>query len=180
MEGQVRYFNDAKRFGQSIVRPGIGYRIAENTIVWLGYAWVHDRPQGRSATDENRIWQQLSWKKPFSWGNVFTRTRTEQRFLSSGVDVGWRFRQFVKYTHPLGFDPLYLSVWDEVFVNINSTDWGARSGFDQNRGFMGIGVFVDPEKHFRIELGYLNQLINRRSGNDRMNHILSSNLFIRF
>lgn len=180
VEGQGRFFNDAKRFGQSLVRPGLGYKVAENTIVWLGYAWIHDRPQGRPATDENRIWQQLSWNHAYYWGSLFSRTRAEQRFLNTGDDVGWRFRQFIKYTHPLFFDPLYVSVWDEIFVNLNSTDWGARNGFNQNRGFAGVGLYLDSDKHFRFELGYLNQFINNRSGSDRMNHIISSSLFMRF
>lgn len=180
LEGQMRFFNDAERLGQTLVRPGVGYKVLDNLSVWLGYAWINTRPRDGAKTNENRIWQQLSWNKAYAWGNLSTRTRLEQRFLNNGDDTGWRFRQFVKYTHPLFSERLYASVWDEVFVNINSTDWGADNGFAQNRAFIGIGLYVDEQRHFWFELGYLNQYINIPERIDRMNHIISTNLFIRY
>ena len=68
-------------------------------------------------------------------------------------------------------------VWDEMFVNLVSTDWGARQGLDQNRGFSGIGYRWTPQ--ILTEVGYLNQFINT-ANTDRMNHILSLNLFLDF
>lgn len=180
MEGQGRFFNDSSRLGQSLIRPGVGYKLSDNSSAWLGYAWIYTRPQDSSSTDEHRIWQQFSWADGYDWGNLFTRTRLEQRFLNNGDDTGWRFRQFAKYTHPLFSNRIYASIWDEVFVNINSTDWGAENGFGQNRAFAGIGAFVDSARHYRIELGYMNQFINTANGKDEMNHILSCNLFIRY
>lgn len=180
MEGQGRFFDDVGRLGQSIVRPGLGYSVADNISIWLGYGWITTHPRGQSDTDEHRIWQQLSWNKAYNGGKLATRTRLEQRFLSNGNDTGWRFRQFVKYTHPAFTDRFYASVWDEVFVNINSTNFGADSGFGQNRLFVGLGVFVDTDRHFRFELGYMNQFINSPSSADQMNHIISSSLFIRY
>jgi Protein of unknown function (DUF2490) len=180
MEGQGRFFNDAAKLGQSIIRPGLGYKLSDNVSIWLGYGWIATWPVGRDPTDEHRIWQQLSWSKPYSWGNLATRTRLEQRFLSNGDDTGWRFRQFIKYTHPLFTERTYLSVWNEVFVNINSTDWGATSGFGQNRIFAGLGVFIDSKRHYRFELGYLNQFIDHKNRTDRMNHLISASLFIRY
>lgn len=180
MEGQARFFNGAERLGQTLVRPGFGYKVFDKLSVWLGYAWINTRPRGGSKTNENRIWQQLSWNKAYAWGNLATRTRLEQRFLNNGDDTGWRFRQFVKYTHPLFSQRLYASVWDEVFVNINSTDWGADNGFAQNRAFAGLGLYVDEQRHYRVELGYLNQYLNVPGTNDGMNHIISASLFIRY
>lgn len=180
LEGQGRFFDDSSRLGQSIIRPGIGYKLAENISVWLGYGWVNTDPKGNRDTDEHRIWQQFSWNDTYTLGNFATRTRLEQRFLSNGDDTGWRFRQFVKYTHPLFSERLYLSIWDEVFVNINSTDFGANTGFGQNRAFMGLGVFIDADRHYRFELGYLNQFIDNENRNDQINHIISGSFFIRY
>lgn len=67
--------------------------------------------------------------------------------------------------------------WDEMFVHLNTTDWGAMQGFDQNRGFAGIGYRW--QSHILTEIGYLNQYINAVN-TDRMNHILSLNLFLDF
>lgn len=180
MEGQTRWFDNVNDLGQSIIRPGVGYKLSDQVSVWLGYAWVRTQPEGQDHTDEHRILQQLSWDKPYSWGSLATRTRLEQRFLNTGDDTGWRFRQFLKYTHPLFTERVYLSLWDEVFVNFNDTDWGVNSGFGQNRLFAGFGVFIDAKKHYRFELGYLNQFISRENQNDLMNHLISGSLFIRY
>ena len=58
MEGQARWFNDASRLGQSIIRPGVGYKLSDQVSVWLGYAWIRTSPLEREQTDEHRIWQQ--------------------------------------------------------------------------------------------------------------------------
>ena len=64
---------------------------------------------------------------------------------TNGNDTGGRFRQFFKFNWPFAFHPAASLVsWDEVFVHLNSTDWGARQGFDQNRGFVGIGYRFNP------------------------------------
>ncbi len=180
MEGQGRWFDNADHLGQSIIRPGVGYKFSDQVSLWLGYAWVRTSPLDKAHTDEHRIWQQLSWNRGYSWGKLATRTRLEQRFLSNGNDTGWRFRQFLKYTHPLFSERVYLSLWDEVFVNFNSTDWGANSGFGQNRLFAGVGVFIDHDKHYRFELGYINQFAHLESRDDLMNHLMSASLFIRY
>ena len=180
MEGQGRLFNDASRLEQSIIRPGIGYKLSNQVSIWLGYAWINTSPLGEDDTDEHRIWQQLSWNDAYSWGNLATRTRMEQRLLNNGNDTGWRFRQFLKYTHPLFSKRVYLSLWDEAFININSTDWGANSGFGQNRVFAGLGLFIDAKRRYRFELGYMNQYEHHEKSNDQMNHLISGSLFIRY
>lgn len=180
MEGQARMFDDASHLGQRFVRLGVGYKLPNHFSTWLGYAKVNSSPLGKQNTDEDRIWQQLSWSDAYSWGNLSTRTRLEQRLLSSGSDTGWRFRQFLKYTHPLSSKRVYLSLWDEVFININNTDWGADSGFAQNRAFAGLGLFVDTKRHYRFELGYMNQYVHHEESSDQINHILSASLFIRY
>jgi hypothetical protein len=179
MEAQGRLFKDASRLEQSLIRPGFGYQLSKKLSVWLGYAWIQTQPKGRKATDENRIWHQASWKDSFGWGNAFSRSRFEHRFKSNGDDVGWRFREFLKLTHPLS-SRFYASLWDEVFVDLNNTDWGADAGFRQNRFFAGLGAFVDAERHYRVEIGYLNQYEDKPSSTDNINHIVSCNLFIRY
>lgn len=183
LEGQGRLFEDGDRLGQSILRPGLGYALTERATVWLGYGWIFNSPAGAGTDDidEHRIWQQLTWSKPFEVGMLSTRSRLEQRLVEGGDDTGWRFRQLVKFIFPFDFEPRFSLVgWDEIFVNINHTDWGARDGLDQNRGFVGLGWNFDRASHFRTEIGYLNQFIDSPAGKDRVNHILSATLFIRY
>ena len=72
---------------------------------------------------------------------------------------------------------LTFVLWDELFIHLNDTDWGAESGFDQNRVFVGLGLKCDPKSGWRTEVGYLNQTINNPSGDDRSHHILAINVF---
>jgi hypothetical protein len=118
------------------------------------------------------------WSGPTPLGAFTSRTRLEQRWLENGSDTGGRFRQFFKFNWPFSFHPAAsLVLWDEVFVHLNSTDWGAIQGHDQNRGFVGIGNRFSP--NILTEIGYMNQFIQTAQA-DRMNHILSLNLFLDF
>jgi len=180
-DAHARFLDGSEGVDQSIVRPGFGYDLSKRSTLWLGYGWIYSDPAGTDAYDEHRIWQQYTWAKDYAANNFFLRSRLEQRFLETGDDVGWRFRQFFKVSYPFSFEPrLTLAAYEEVFVNFNDTDWGAEAGFDQNRLFAGLGWTLDREKHVRVELGYLNQFIHRPTRSDEMNHIFSLNFFLSF
>jgi len=180
-EGQARFYADADKFGQGMIRPGLGYALTPTASVWLGYAWLPTHPVGKAAFDEHRIWQQFSWSLPTDLGTLSTRSRLEQRFTDTGSQTGWRFRQLVKFVYPLHFEPrLSLVAFDEFFVNLNNTDWNAHAGFDQNRAFAGLGWNFDAGKHYRAEVGYLNQYIQAERAADKMNHVLSATLFVNY
>lgn len=177
-DGHVRLLDDADGFNQSIVRPGIGWSLSEDLTVWGGYGWIHTSPVAGDDFDEHRIWQQLTWSRSHEAWTLALRPRLEQRFLETGDDVGWRFRQLVRVQNDLPNLPrLSFVTWDEIFFNLSDSDWGARSGFDQNRVFVGFGWKHRPESRLRTEIGYLNQTIDSPSSADRVNHILSINFY---
>jgi hypothetical protein len=64
LDVQARFSNESDGFGQSLVRPGIGYAINGQTSLWLGYAWIRTSPSSGQNFDEHRIWQQLIWSRP--------------------------------------------------------------------------------------------------------------------
>ncbi len=176
-DGQVRFFDDFDGFGQTLVRPGIGYQLDEKLKLWAGYAWIHTDPAA-GAFDEHRSWQQLTWTHKLEPATFDLRSRLEQRFLETGDDTGWRFRQLFALRRPFEAAPRYtLVAWDEAFFHLNDTDWGAEAGFDQNRAFLGFGWKRCPESTWRVELGYLHQFINRSGVPDISNHLLSVNFF---
>ena len=39
-DGHARFFDDTDGFGQSIVRPGVGYELTDAMTVWAGYGWI--------------------------------------------------------------------------------------------------------------------------------------------
>ncbi len=180
-EGQARYGDDASHLNQGVVRGAVGWQVAPRAVLWAGYAWFPTRPQGRPNFDEHRPWQQLTWRTaaPIAGFGLSTRTRLEQRILEGVDDTGWRFRHLFKLTRPLSDNGrVYLSLWDEVFINLNDTDGGAESGFDQNRAFAGIGARLSPL--LRSEIGYMNLYANRHGRTDASNHVLSITLFVDF
>jgi len=178
MEAQPRTRESGKEMDQLLIRPGIGYALTDHSTVWIGYAHVTNYPVVGDTIQENRMWEQYMWSGPTLLGAFTSRTRLEQRWQDNGDDTGGRFRQYFKFNWPFSFHPAAsFVVWDEVFVHLNSTDWGARQGFDQNRGFSGLGYRLNP--HLLTEIGYLNQFISTAKF-DRLNHILSLNVFLDF
>ena len=164
-------------FDTAILRPGLGYEIFKDTTLWAGYGWFETFPADGDRFEEHRLWQQLFWSKPLGTFAFSSRTRLEQRFVQGGDEAEWRFRQWIKLTYPLPHRTS-LVLTEEVFVSLNSTDRGATAGFDQNRLFLGVGYDLDACT--RLEVGYLNQYINRSSGSDSMNHILAFNVLLNF
>jgi hypothetical protein len=184
MEGQLRARECCSTdiaLDQSLIRPGIGYALTDQSTVWVGYAHVGNYLPGLEI-EENRAWEQYMWAGKTPLGGFTFRSRLEQRWQGNGNDTGSRFRQFLKLSTPIPIYPtLNFVVWDEVFVNLYDTDWGPQlrslQGFDQNRGFVGIGYRYSPE--IMTEIGYMNQFIQTPT-NDRMNHILSVTVFLDF
>ena len=180
-DGHARFFDDTDGFGQSIVRPGIGYALTDSVTVWAGYGWIRTSPVSGLDFDEHRVWQQLTWSKELQPFTLGLRSRLEQRFLETGSDTGWRFRQLVSARRPLEFAPNFsLVVWDELFVHLNHTNWGADRGFDQNRIFLGFGWKPNPCSQSRVELGYLNQYVDRRGRDGLSNHLIAINFYPSF
>lgn len=180
LEGQGRFGGDVSRFNQGILRPGLGWALSDRVTLWGGYAWIPTDPPGvGNGTSEHRLWQQVLWVTPLPLGSLTltSRTRLEQRWFEHAADAGWRLRQFTKLTHPIALGGrIYASLWDEVFIALDDTDWGARAGLDQNRGFAGIGVRFSPA--VALEAGYLNQYVFRHSRADASNHILALSLYL--
>jgi hypothetical protein len=184
IDGQLRQRDNARTLDQAPVRAAVGYALSDHATVWLGYMYMATLPKGRPTQNEHRIWQQLMLTDSSSLGDIVSRTRLEQRYIQGIDPVEWRARQMLRWSRPI-FEgsPISAVLWDEVFVRLNSTGPATRFGFEQNRVFAGFGYALS--KQARIEIGYLNQflqsrVVTRRSQGfgERMNHILSINLFL--
>lgn len=179
-DAHARFFEGSDGFETGILRPGLGYDLNPDTTAWMGYAWIRNDPPA-GGFDEHRIWQQLTWGKRYDWGIPFSRTRLEQRFDERGSDVGWRLRQFVRWTRPVASGSrLGWRVWDEAFLDLNDTDWGQDVGLNQNRAFSGLGWTLDRSGRHTLEVGYLNQYLARDGADDASNHILAVTLLANY
>lgn len=179
MDTHPRWREEGQHFDQLILRPSVFYKFNAKTSVWLGYDTIINHPAGQSASHENRLWQQVQYQFDDLAGVTLTsRTRLEQRRREDFQDLGHRVRQMVRATTPSTWHPqLSWVVFDELFINLNQTEWGVRRGIDQNRLFLGINwKFSDFSN---VDVGYLNHFVNTRTL-DRENHVLSTTLRFNF
>ncbi len=175
--GQARFSEQTTRFGQYVIRPGLGWRVSDGLDAYTGYARVVSRNGDGPDVPENRAWQQAVFPVAEIFGGALTgRTRLEQRLRQTGDDTGWRARQKFRWERPLADPRLSALVANELFVNLNDADWGQQAGFEQNRLFFG-GVYR-PTKHARFEGGYFKNVINLLEPGTQINHNLSIALFV--
>lgn len=179
MDTHPRWREEGQHFDQLILRPSLFYKLDTNTSVWLGYDTVINHPAGQSSFRENRLWEQFQHQfDEVADVMITSRTRFEQRRREDFQEVGHRLRQMFRVITPLTLHPsLSLVVFDEVFININETDWGVRRGLDQNRLFLGINWKFNAMSN--MDVGYLNQFVNGRN-TDRENHVFSTTLRFNF
>ncbi|PZU07625.1 MAG: DUF2490 domain-containing protein [Sphingobium sp.] len=178
-EVQPRIGDGVSRVDQALLRGAIGWKFSPSLTLYQGYAHVVLPIEGGKDRNEERSFQQLSWMLGKPWGGELSRTRLEQRWRSDGDDMGWRLREMVRYEKTLkpGSDAVNALVYAEGFAALNDTDWGARAGFDQLRSFVGAELGLPGQS--TVEVGYLNQLIDQRGGDTRINHVASVTLFFR-
>ena len=179
LEVQPRFFDDASRLGQLLIRPSIGWGLGNGVVLSTGYAYVRTSPSGAAVTHEHRPWQQLAFPIMGQAGQLLLsgRTRFEQRVREDGDDLGLRFRQQLRMAVPLDRAGWNVVAWSEVFLNLNDTDWGQQSGLDRWRNFAGLSIPLTPL--MTVEPGYLNQYVNT-SSSDIVDHVLSVTLNVTF
>lgn len=179
-EVQPRIGDGVSRVDQALFRGALGWKFSPAVTLYQGFAHVVVPIEGGRDVNEERSFQQLSWTLGKPWGGeLSSRTRLEQRWRSDGDDMGWRLREMIRYEKPLRAesDAVNALVWAEGFAALNDTDWGARAGFDQLRSFAGAELGLPGAS--TLEVGYMNQIVNQRGGNTRVNHIASVTLFFR-
>ncbi|WP_309627216.1 DUF2490 domain-containing protein [Brevundimonas sp.] len=112
---------------------------------------------------EVRLLQQVGYEL----GPIDLRTRVEQRFVSTDPQTGWRVRQRIGASIPLGEsdNSWSLTADAELFVTLRSSD---RDG---QTGVTGLRTFVGFEREFgryEVSLGYLRQQDVRDTAPDRI------------
>lgn len=171
-EAQPRIGNNYHEISQLILRPAVGYQVTPTWSVWGGYGWTPTFFP--NYVDEHRFFQQSLFENRFPRLEMQNRTRLEQRSIQGAGGLAWRARHQVRVARSLTTTNRWQAVvYDEVFWNLNSTPTGPKSGFDQNRFY--IGAAYNADKHTRFELGYLAAHIN--PPNNRPNRRLDVLLF---
>lgn len=179
MDINPRWRNEGKHLDNLYLRPAVFYKPDSKTSLWLGHDTIASHPDGKSSYQENRWWQQFQYQFDPVQSITFTnRSRLEQRTREGFHDTGHRLRQMFKASKAVtNYPALSYVMSDELFVNVDQTDWGAHRGLDQNRLFVGINWKVN--KRCTLETGYLNQIVNKTTHNLE-NHVISITVGFKF
>jgi hypothetical protein len=176
-EYQLRRVNLASDKQQGLLRLGLNYQLNPKIQFRLGYAWIETYPYGdiplngfgRDFT-EHRLFQMASISDKVSIVDLSHRFMLEQRWVGRYTTANVstedqflllnRFRYMFRVQIPLKGKSIedktpYVAIYDEIFIgfgeNVN------ENVFDQNR--LGILLGYKFTNAFRIEAGYLNQIL---------------------
>lgn len=171
-EAVGRFGDNADGLYEAEFGGSLGYDIGGGVTLSAGYTRVPGYADGHATKIEDRPRQQVDFGiATFGGGALAGRARLEERFLDTGSDVGLRLRPSIKYTRPFhagGKTALVIS--HESFVQLNTTDWGQRSGYSRMRN--AIGVKTPIAARLTGELDYLNQYdFGFRGAPDTMAHV---------
>lgn len=172
MHLQPRWRHEGSEFDQIIYRPSAYYKVSSQLSLGIGYGYILTHLESSGNTHEHRLWEDVIYQTQLTENIKFlSRSRLEQRHLEGHSDMAHRLRQTVRFAIPTSIvEGLSAIFYDEYFVNTNSASWGVNKGFDQNRAF--IGVNYQFNQHANMDVGYLNQYVNRPNV-DVENHVLA-------
>jgi hypothetical protein len=172
LEGIARFSDRAEGFSHYELGLLYAHKLAGGVELSFGYRHVADYDRGVTLPTEERTRQMIM----VPLGSGFNaRLRAEQRFHSSGGEVGFRLRPRLGYEMPLGEGGLKLFATQEHFINLNTTAWGQRGGYERMRNAVGLSIPLGGR--LRAEAGYLNQYRFGRAGKrDQMDHALTLTL----
>ncbi len=147
----------------------VGYKINKVATVSAGYVHNPQYAGGDFTVMEHRAREQVSFDNfaNLGSGKLSARMRTEQRWRQGIDGTGWRLRGYVKYAIPVA-GKLSLNLSNETWLNLNTTPFQRKSGFDRMRNLVSISAPLS--KKLSGEAGYLNQYGFVRPGDDTVDH----------
>ncbi len=178
LEYSLRTGDNNAQLSTTFVRPSLSYKVSKSVNAKIGYVWIVVHPDGGATSRERRLFEEVTWNLGHAVGGTWgLRTQIEQRFVEGRRDVGWRLRERLRLSAPLRARGPSLVFTSEFVFALNTTDYGARAGFDQTRNFVGISVPIG--QHATAEAGYMNRYSLRSGAADRDDHIFPVTLSYR-
>lgn len=163
---QTRTQGDFSDLERTVLRPSVSYNVTGRMWLTAGYdAHFIELPTDRL---EQRAWQQVQTAWPLSFATVSGRIRLEERFIENVDGTAVRLRLQARTDVPVQGTQWKMTASNEYFVGLNDVEFGPRDGFDQNRAYVGVSRTLTDS--LSLDLGYQNQYVNRRGGQDVMTH----------
>lgn len=197
--GQLRHIQTV------LIWPGLIYHINKYLNIAAGYCLLDARQEideYSSYTRENQLWEQLIISHPLGIGkglnkrigSLLHRMRYEQRFVpgtvlrgssvqADGTGFSTRFRYQVRGMAPLHSTPNgfergpYLSLQDEIMLNVSGQHYVNGKVFDQNRSYAGAGFRFS--KKVDIELGYIYRFLDDGGNSYIHDNVMQFTTFLR-
>lgn len=155
---------------QLLVRGGLTWTPAGSAAKYtLGAAWIASGSYGPSSAKsyERRLYQEALIPQRLGTKAFLThRLRFEQRDVQ-GQDLRTRLRYFLGLNYPLNRETLgkgavYLSLYNELFVNLEQGIGGGRQVdyFDRNRAYAALGYSLSDTA--RMQFGYMHQTLDEQ------------------
>ena len=174
---QVRSADRLNYVNTLLIRPGVGYKIADNQTVTLGYTyfgmWEKENDE-TTYVPENRIFEQYQIRNKIKRIEITNRIRYEQRFIRQPDNkiFAQRIRHYIQAQFPLVTNPLftkglYAAVQNEIFLHVQGKDKLNRSVFNQNRSYAGLGYRFG--KKLELEVDYMFRYIIQKDVDARNN-----------
>lgn len=171
---QLRLINRSHSLHRGLIEGGLGYRLRPDKSVWIGYRGTAN-DIGNNFYKESGLFQHLIWKLQSQANlNLFSRTRLEEFYRFSENQMYYRLRQRIRFQFArLNFMNTVQPVfYEEVFMQLNKTNFTSHSFVSANRVFLGFNLFTSSKNWWQI--GYINQynMATPQDKNNEMNHIL--------
>ena len=165
LQGDIQYRNwdTIGDLEQLLIRGGATWRPRGSAVRYtVGYAHITSGAFGHddATSGEHRLYQEALASHRVAERLFFAhRLRLEQRWVD-GQDLRARFRYFLGLNYPFNQSSLkrgavYLSLYNEVFVNLNRDIGGGRrvDYFDRNRAYAALGYSL--RDNLRFQFGYM-------------------------
>jgi len=172
---QARFINQSLPWESALIEGGIGKTIYEGSSIWLGYRFTARNP-ATGYNPENRFFQQFiarfDQNSKLEWVYRARLEETERKYENQ-IAMRLRNRLALDFDHAI-FTYYFPFVYEEVFFQLNKTDFTTHYFVSENRLF--IGGNLRYSKKAWVEIGYINQYRMRLPGEaqNNMSHIISA------
>lgn len=176
---QERFWNEPHPWQTNLIEGALGYSIVPFTIFNLGYRYAVDHPLDDTYSVNMFIQELVIAGEDSANRYVRSRSRLEEFRRSNQSQTALRFRQRIYLEWPQRFFGFIAPVThEEIFLQLNKTDYTSHQLFAENRLFLGGDFYVT--NHDFWEIGYMNQYQFKtpQRNQNALSHILSITYFI--